>query len=50
MPVIGSNDKVLAVLDLDSDVQSAFTDADADGLEMICKWLGEVWSEQLLSE
>ena len=44
---MSTNGRVLAVLDVDSNAPAAFSDADADGLEIICKWLGETWSQQL---
>ena len=47
VPVMSTNGRVLAVLDVDSNAPAAFSDADADGLEIICKWLGETWSQQL---
>lgn len=34
---------VLAVLDLDSNRPAAFKIADAEGLEMICRWMAETW-------
>ncbi len=36
----GGGGRVLAVLDVDSDELAAFSEADVEGLEGVCGWLG----------
>lgn len=38
VPVFGRNDELIAVLDIDSDQPSAFTDEDREGLEKVVEW------------
>ncbi|MBC8067906.1 MAG: GAF domain-containing protein [Deltaproteobacteria bacterium] len=40
VPVLASSGEVIAVLDIDSDVPAAFTDADRRALESLCAELG----------
>lgn len=40
VPVIGCSGRLLGVLDVDSDVEAAFTEVDQQGLEALCQWLG----------
>jgi GAF domain-containing protein len=40
VPVLGPDDRILAVLDVDSDHPAAFGDADQQALETICRRLG----------
>ena len=44
IPVLDSNQNVLAVLDIDSDTENSFTSLDRDFLEKLCKYLGEKYS------
>jgi len=41
VPIKNSNGQVVAVLDLDSDLPAAFSRADIDFAEHLCKYLGE---------
>ena len=41
VPINNSNGQVVAVLDLDSDLPAAFSRADIDFAEHLCKYLGE---------
>lgn len=42
VPVIQTSTNVLlGVLDVDSNYKAAFTEADREGLEEICRWFGE---------
>ena len=44
IPVLDSNQNVLAVLDIDSDTENAFSSFDKDFLEKLCKYLGKKYS------
>ena len=44
IPVLDSNQNVLAVLDIDSDTENAFSSFDKDFLEKLCKFLGKKYS------
>ena len=43
VPVINSNGEVVAVLDVDSDDFSAFSEQDIALVERVCEWLGTVY-------
>ena len=45
VPVITPKDRLLAVLDVDSNNPDAFEDVDRRALEHLCKWLGERFQE-----
>lgn len=45
VPVVNPAGQTLAVLDLDSETPAAFTAADAAGLEAICAWVVERFSD-----
>lgn len=47
VPVIGPGGRLLAVLDVDSDLPAAFNDTDRQALEEICRWLGERYERHL---
>lgn len=40
VPVVGPSGRLLAVLDVDSDLPAAFNEIDRRGLEELCGWLG----------
>ena len=44
VPVMDSNQNVLAVLDIDSDTENSFTSLDRNFLEKLCKYLGKKYS------
>ena len=44
IPILGSNQNVLAVLDIDSDTENAFSSFDKLFLEKLCKYLGKKYS------
>ena len=44
IPVLDSTQDVLAVLDIDSDTENAFSSFDKDFLEKLCKYLGKKYS------
>ena len=44
IPVLDINQNVLAVLDVDSDTENAFSTLDKDFLEKLCKYLGKKYS------
>ena len=44
VPVMDINKNVLAVLDVDSDLENAFSSLDKDFLENLCKYLGKKFS------
>ena len=44
IPVLDSDQNVLAVLDIDSDTENAFSSFDKDFLEKLCKYLGKKYS------
>ncbi len=41
VPLIDRNGELLAVLDVDSNYPAAFSSVDREGLEIICKYLGD---------
>ena len=41
MPIF-VDEKIVGVLDIDSDRLDDFSEIDVDGLEAICDWLGEI--------
>lgn len=41
VPVVGPDDRLLGVLDVDSDALDAFDEVDREHLEALCAWLGE---------
>jgi GAF domain-containing protein len=40
VPIVTPEGRILGVLDVDSNTPAAFTDADRDGLELLCRELG----------
>ena len=44
IPVLDINQNVLAVLDIDSDTENAFSSLDKDFLEKLCKYLAKKYS------
>lgn len=40
VPVVGPSGRLLAVLDVDSDLPAAFNEVDREALEELCTWLG----------
>lgn len=47
VPVLAPDGRVIAVLDLDSDLPDAFSaDVDQPTLEALCAWLGGRWSDE----
>ena len=44
IPVLYSNQNVLAVLDIDLDTENAFSSFDKDFLEKLCKYMGKKYS------
>lgn len=48
VPVLTPAGRLLGVLDIDSDLPSAFTEADQEGLEALCESLGERYPEDRL--
>ena len=47
VPVLAPDDRLLGVLDVDSDDLAAFGEADREGLEAICNWLGGRYAPEL---
>ena len=48
VPVVDPQGRLLAVLDVDSDLPAAFTQADAQAVERLCEWLGaQRWTSGL---
>lgn len=45
VPVLAPDGTVVAVLDVDSDAEAAFTETDAAALEALCAWLGARYGE-----
>ncbi len=47
VPVLAPDGRVIAVLDLDSDLPDAFSaEVDQPALEALCAWLGARWSDE----
>jgi GAF domain-containing protein len=46
VPIITPNDRLLGVLDVDSDALAAFDETDREYLEALCKWLGERFPDE----
>jgi GAF domain-containing protein len=45
VPVISPHQRLLAVLDVDSDFAAAFGEVDGEELKALCRWLGERYAE-----
>lgn len=44
VPVMNNEHRLVAVLDVDSDLPNAFSDTDQAQLEQLCEWLGQGWA------
>ena len=48
VPVVAPNGRLLAVLDVDSNLSAAFSATDQTALEVLCAWLGEKYERTLI--